>query len=166
MRHLTIGRLIPVPLFVRCLVLVLPLVAFSPGTAAAQQTVTIDVFNNDFGDAASGQHMDLNITVGDTVQWVWVNGVHSTTSVKGQIETWNSGDHAPSFTFEHTFSNAGTFQYYCDLHGFDLGNGTAVGMRGVVTVNPVPEPSLILLSSGLAGAFVYGVRRRRLEAKP
>src|SRR5581483_5239852 len=152
---------------VRGLVLALAGLALGPATAAAQQTVTIDVFNFDFGNASTGLHIDPVINVGDTVRWNWVNGFHSSTSAAGQAESWDStlisapfpGD--PAVTFDHTFTHAGTFAYYCMLHGFDNGNGTASGMSGLVIVQPVPEPASVLAVAGLAAAIVWGYRRRR-----
>lgn len=131
--------------------------------APAQTTFTIDVFNNDFGDAATFQHIDPTIRVGDTVRWVWVSGLHSTTSVTGQSESWDSGLQAPNFTFSHTFTNVGIFAYYCSIHG----DASGFGMVGRVTVVPVPEPASILAVTGLAAGFVAGVRRRgRVRSTP
>ena len=144
-------------------VLILAAVVVSAAPAMGQQTVTIDVFNNDFGDAGTFLHRDPTIQVGDTVRWIFVEGVHSTTSVTGQTETWNSGMLFPPATFDHRFTNAGTFTYYCNVHGFDLGNGTASGMQGLVIVQPVPEPGLVLVIAGAAaGLGCYARRRARL----
>jgi plastocyanin len=134
--------------------------AVSPGTASAD-FVTLDVYDNDFGNATTRQHIDPQIKVGDTIRWVFVSGLHSTTSAAGQAESWNSGDRSPPFTFEHTFTRLGTFNYYCDLHGFDAGNGQVSGMSGSIIVSAVPEPStLVLVGAGLAGAYGFGRRRR------
>ena len=61
------------------------------------------------------------IAVGDTIEWVWVSGVHSTTS--GTCTTtcaedgiWDSGS-GSGMTFSHTFTQAGTFPYFCEVHG-------------------------------------------------
>ena len=61
------------------------------------------------------------ISVGDTIQWVWVSGIHSTTS--GTCTTsctedgiWDSGQ-GSGMTFSHTFTQAGTFPYFCEVHG-------------------------------------------------
>src|SRR5262245_44810948 len=54
-------------------------------------------------------------------QWGWQSNNHSTTSVSGSVEQWNSGVHNTGFTFDHTFTHAGTFVYYCTTHGQDNG---------------------------------------------
>ncbi|MBY0309185.1 MAG: hypothetical protein K2Q09_10625 [Phycisphaerales bacterium] len=78
---------------------------------------------------------DPTINVGDTVRWVLVGGFHTVDSCSGMTESFSSG---PMFTagaaFDHTFTQAGSFGYYCQFHGFDNGNGTGGGMAGVVTV--------------------------------
>src|SRR5262249_49272554 len=55
-------------------------------------TVTVHIFDFDFGTNVKGQPIvDPTINVGDTVHWVWDEGFHSTTSVAGVAEQWNSG---------------------------------------------------------------------------
>jgi plastocyanin len=95
-------------------------------------TVTVHVINFAFNPSA------VTINVGDTVHWVWDTNNHSSTSVAGIPEKWDSGVQNAGFTFDHTFSNVGTWAYYCKIHGFDNGNGTAGGMSGTVTVNSAP----------------------------
>ena len=141
------------------LVLAAIVVLVSAGSATAQQTVTIEIFNFDFGDHVTG-HIDPTIQVGDTIHWVWVTGFHSTTSLPGQTESWDSGVQAPPFTFDHTFTNPGDFTYICSLHGFNNGDGTASGMHGIVHVVPVPEPPLVLLIVVSAGGLILACRRR------
>ena len=43
-------------------------------------------------------------------------------------------------TYDHTFNTPGTYTYYCTVHGFDSGDGTAFGMVGEIEVVAVPEP--------------------------
>ncbi len=111
----------------------------SAGTASAA-TMQVHLFGMSFSLNPSGQPVvsDIVINDGDTVEWVWDQGFHSTTSVVGSAEVWNSTDHVPPFTFQHRFTKLGKFWYYCDIHGFDNGDGTAGGMSGTVTVNPLP----------------------------
>lgn len=129
------------------------------GVAASAQTV--HVFDFDFStNPSGGMVMDAVIHVGDTVHWSWDSGFHSVTSVRGSLETFDSGDLVgPGGTFDHTFTHAGTFTYYCNIHGFDNGNGTASGMFGTITVLAVPEPASMTLA--LAGSVLLLRRRRR-----
>ena len=53
-------------------------------------------------------------------------------------------EHGPA-TFDQTFDQAGTFNYYCRIHGFDNHNGTAGGMSGTITVMPAATLSSIML---------------------
>jgi plastocyanin len=91
---------------------------------------------------ANGQHAysprTLTIAVGDTVHWVWAASNHSVTSgVPGMPDgtfcspndTNCAGGPTSSVgaTYDHTFRTAGTFSYYCLIHGVD-------GMTGAVTV--------------------------------
>ena len=72
-----------------------------------------------FVDQKSGSST-TTIHIGDTVQWVWVSGFHSTTSgtcagactPNGQ---WDSGA-GSGMTFTHTFTQAGSFPYFCRVH--------------------------------------------------
>lgn len=82
-----------------------------------------------FVDRVSGSNT-TTIPVGTTVQWVWQSGFHSTTS--GTCTTtctpdgiWDSGV-GSGMTFERTFTQAGTFPYFCLSHG--------AMMQGTVTV--------------------------------
>lgn len=61
------------------------------------------------------------IHAGDTIQWYWTNGSHSTTSGScpaGCIPDglWDSGI-AHDTSFEHTFPATGTYPYFCLVHG-------------------------------------------------
>lgn len=68
------------------------------------------------------------ITVGTTINWVWVGTLpHSTTS-QSPAEPWDSGVSAAPHSFSHTFNTAGIFEYICTVHG--------VPMTGIVIVNP------------------------------
>jgi len=81
---------------------------------------------------------DLTIQVGDTVRWVWGSSGHSVVSgTNGNADNQfcspsNTGCDNPPLsskgtTYEHTFTQAGTFPYYCSVH-FTL------GMTGTITV--------------------------------
>jgi plastocyanin len=57
----------------------------------------------------------VTINIGDTVTWTNNDGaMHTTTSDTPGL--WDSGDLGTSATFQHTFSQAGTFPYHCERH--------------------------------------------------
>src|SRR5215218_96376 len=59
---------------------------------------------------------EQKIAVGDTVTWNFVDGGHSTTSLAGQPDSWNSHTEKQGATFEHTFTRPGRYQYLCIPH--------------------------------------------------
>lgn len=136
------------------------LLGFAASSANAD-IITVYVFDFDFSTGHSGDPIvDPTISVGDTIHWVWESQFpHSTTSVAGIPEVWNSGDLQNGATFDHTFTEVGTWWYYCDLHGFDNGDGTAGGMSGTITVG-VPEPATIA-AMGLGLGLLPLLRRRK-----
>jgi len=71
----------------------------------------------------------LHVEPGDTVRWVNVSGAHSATAyaegsgsaterrIPEGAEPWNSGVKAePGATFEYTFEQEGTYDYFCIPH--------------------------------------------------
>jgi PKD repeat protein len=99
---------------------------FSSGAQAATRTVTIT--SNRFTDASSG-NSTTTIQAGDSVNWVWGSGVHSTTSGTctagcAPDGKWDSGERS-SGTFPRAFNTAGTFTYFCSVH-LSMMQGTIV----------------------------------------
>jgi plastocyanin len=75
---------------------------------------------NVFADSTSGT-ATTTIHAGDTVQWIWVSGAHSTTSGTCPLGCvadglWDSRVLSGG-SFSHTFPTAGTFPYFCLVHG-------------------------------------------------
>jgi len=98
----------------------------TPTSPAGAHTVNVGQDGSNFVDLVSGTST-TTITVGTEVNWVWVGGFHSTTR-SSPPEPWDSGNHPPPFSFQHTFNQAGTFTYVCAVHG--------AAMSGTVIVNP------------------------------
>jgi len=77
---------------------------------------------------------NLTIAHGTAVTWKNGDGVnHTVTSAIGSADPYNSNFIAGGGTFSHTFATAGTYRYYCTIHGVD-GN-PPTGMQGTITVN-------------------------------
>jgi plastocyanin len=103
-------------------------------------TVTVDIVNFAFSPP------NVTINSGDTIHWVWQADDHSSTSVSGSVEQWDSGVHNTGFIFDHIFTYNYIFVYYCTNHEFDNGNGTAGGMSGTITVNAAPTLTSIAVT--------------------
>jgi plastocyanin len=99
----------------------------------------------------------VTISVGDTVRWTWAEDGHSVTS--GDPCTPDEQFCSPDDTncdqgilsdlgtvYEHTFDQAGTYNYFCFAH-------CAIGMTGVVNVF---SPSDILLYGSTGGDNATG----------
>jgi plastocyanin len=110
-----------------------PTPAPTPG-GATPQTVTVQVGSGGFRfDPPS-----VMIHVGDTVHWVWASGGHNVVggmagNADGSFCSPGGATCAASpllgsgTTFDHTFTQAGSFPYFCSAH-------FAFGMTGMVTV--------------------------------
>jgi plastocyanin len=111
-------------------------------TTALAETFTVYVFSREFSqnipDGGGTLPDDPTIHVGDTVHWIDFEGFHTTHSCGGMTESWDSNFMMDGDTYDHTFTHAGVFGYYCAFHGIDNGNGTADGMAGVITVLDAP----------------------------
>ena len=107
--------------------LLLGLLLASTGLTA-QTTHHIDWFMGVTSASAS-----ITIEQGDTVEWEWTDNLpHTVTSNAGGAETFNSGNITGNGqTFSHTFANAGTTSYKCNVHAMMQGTITADAVAGV-----------------------------------
>jgi len=113
--------------------IIAPFLVFHP-TIARAATVTVTVGKGGFFFTPSS----VTIHTGDTVVWTWSSSGHSSTSGSPGMPTglWDSGILNQGATFMHTFNTAGSFPYYCTVHG------SCCGMVGTVTVTPAVTSSL------------------------
>ncbi len=103
-------------------------------TPPPTETRTVRVGDDSFRDAVSGTRT-TTIGVGSTVRWEWQEGgtsnLHTTTSGNcppcSPSGTWRSPQQRQG-TFPFTFNQAGSFNYFCEVHG--------TMMTGTVVVNP------------------------------
>lgn len=78
----------------------------------------------------------VTVDLGDTVTWIWTgpDTQHSITGLSANAVQYDSDpgrtpNHAPGDRFQIRFTQPGTFDFHCVLHGI---------VRGTVTVDPVP----------------------------
>jgi plastocyanin len=129
------------------------LLSITSVVGAATRDVSVGVGGaNNFVDAQSGNSIS-NIRVGDTIQWTWISGFHSTTSGSCSANCtsdglWDSGEQPTPFTYSRVFSTAGTFPYYCTVHD--------AAMQGTVIVSapPPPVPATSRLAAGILIAIL------------
>jgi plastocyanin len=125
-------RLILVPLTA-----IAALCVASPSLAAES---TIGVANYDFSPG------NETIAVGDTVTWSFNEGQHSTTSLPGQPDSWDSDTKNTGATFQKTFTKPGRYQYLCTPH--------ESFMRGVLVVGK----DTVKKTAGKVSAKVSGTK--------
>ena len=105
------------------------------GSDAGPRTVTVTVAPNESHTFVPSA---LVIRVGDTVHWIWDTGGHTVTSGSGgnadglfcspNDGTCSGAPTSPSgATYDHLFTTAGTFPYFCRPH-------VNSGMVGSITV--------------------------------
>jgi plastocyanin len=101
----------------------------------------------------------VTISVGDTVRWTWSGSGHSVTSgtpctVDGQFCSPNDTNCSAGVlsnigaVYQHTFTQAGTYSYFCHAH-------CAFGMTGTVVVEsaPMAQSAFSRKVHGGAGTF-------------
>jgi plastocyanin len=131
--------------------------ASAPGARAAS-TVTVQISNFAYQPAT------VTIQVGDTVTWTNLDSAAHTATDTGSGALFD-GVMATGESFSHTFTQAGTYDYYCTFH--PEMTGTVVVQAGVPdAAMPLPTnwtvtvmgSALLLLSLLLAAG---GARARR-----
>jgi plastocyanin len=90
------------------------------GYSAARPTTTVSVaaYDNSF------QPSTINVQPGTTVRFV--NSGRHTHTVTSNDNRFDSGDLAPGASYSVTFTNPGTFTYYCRHHAREKMQGTIV----------------------------------------
>jgi hypothetical protein len=101
---------------------------------------------------------DVTIRANDQVQWTWVSDFHSTTS---DSSLWDSGIQTTGYVFTNTFSTAGTFPYFCVVHGF-TGSVTVQAAGGSPPMLTAPQfipPSTFEFNYNADLGLNYAVQR-------
>jgi plastocyanin len=108
------------------LALLIPLVLASPAAAFDWNTEVVDF---EFKPA------ERRISVGDSVTWNFTAGGHTTTSLRGQPDSWNSmseGTNTAGSSYTKVFNTPGRYQYVCTPHQTFMKGVVEVGTDTVV----------------------------------
>ncbi|WP_330630378.1 halocyanin domain-containing protein [Halocatena halophila] len=91
-------------------------------TGASSVVVDVGVSGNNGSNGFTP--VAIAISPDTTIQWNWVDGYHN---VVDTADAFDSGEPESDATFEHTFTEPGTYTYYCSPH-------RQMGMKGAVVV--------------------------------
>lgn len=126
-------------------ILILCMVTFSSMISSAAKKFTITVANFQFSPS------NLNVSVGDTVSWVWESGFHTTTStsIPGGADAWDSPIATSSSTFEYVITMPGIYNYWCTIH--------APAMAGTINASSALPVSLsnFSIAAKVNSAFLH-----------
>ncbi|MGO9874011.1 MAG: plastocyanin/azurin family copper-binding protein [Acidimicrobiia bacterium] len=103
----------------------------------------------------------VTVAVGDTVTWVNRSGAghtvtrctpaacDGTSGGTGTDTSFSSANVAAASgtTFSHTFTAAGTYVYYCQIHGYALMHGTVTVTAAATTTTPASSPTASTLAT-------------------
>lgn len=82
---------------------------------------------------------NLNVNVGDTIRWVWINGTHTTTSTTIPVgaPAWDEPITSSNTFYEYRVAVAGTYNYLCTPHAnSQIGHFTATMPAATLAVSP------------------------------
>ncbi len=82
---------------------------------------------------------NLNVQVGDTIRWVWINGVHTTTSttIPTGASSWDAPMTSSNPVYEYRVAVAGVYNYLCTPHSSSqIGSFTATMPAATLSVTP------------------------------
>jgi plastocyanin len=89
----------------------------------------------------------LTINAGDTVTFVNGGGFHNVDASDGSFT--NGSPSSDPWTFTQPFPNAGTFGFYCEVHGSAAGTG----MAGSITVKAATAPAPAPITAATSGSW-------------
>jgi plastocyanin len=114
------------------------------------------------------------VAVGDTITWTFNDGGHTTTSLPGQAEKWDSKLEDKGGKYTKTFSKPGKYQYVCTPHEsfmkgtITVGSDTVKKTAGAVTAKVSGKTvtlSFKLNEGAKTGVRLSGAAKRSVKAK-
>ena len=116
-------------------------------SAASAATVDVELGVYWFCDPSYQEAIcETTITVGDTVLWENVAGLHTVTECNPDFTVcppdggFDSGFFNTGDSYSYTFTSQGTFSYWCALHPIEM-LGRVIVQESTPTPAPTPEPT-------------------------
>jgi plastocyanin len=80
----------------------------------------------------------LNVMIGDTIEWQWINGSHTTTSgnIPSGASSWDSQINSANPVFTYVVTVAGSYTYFCQPHSVIMGGTFTASTPVGVTPKP------------------------------
>lgn len=85
---------------------------------------------------------NLNVSVGDTIRWVWINGSHTTTSttIPTGAPAWDEPITSSNPFYEYRVNVPGVYNYLCTPHSStQIGHFTATNPTPTLSVAPLNQ---------------------------
>lgn len=100
---------------------------------------------------------NVNANLGDTIQWNWISGNHTTTSlnIPNCADAWNVPMTSSSTTFQYVIEYAGTYEYQCNPHSGSM-QGTITVAGTELNTAMIPDNNLRSFLMTLYPAFFCG----------
>ncbi|HEV8574819.1 MAG TPA: plastocyanin/azurin family copper-binding protein [Dehalococcoidia bacterium] len=139
--------------------------------AGAQTTANVAIGDNWFCDVSfAGATCDTNITAGDTVLWTNTGTNPHTVTECGNAFTpcpqpggFASLTLTNGQTFSLAFPTAGTYEYFCNIHGNTM-QGRVIVAAAQQTATPSPSPTPGPTTSGASGTSPTATRTTAVPA--
>ena len=82
----------------------------------------------------------MTVSVGDTITWTWVNGIHTTTStsVPAEAQSWDADITSSATVFSYVVEIEGDYTYICTVHPDMVGSFSAEATTGIFPINAGP----------------------------
>lgn len=96
-----------------------------------------------------------NVFVGDTIKWVWISGMHHTTTsaiIPQGAATWDAPLHASATTFSYVVTVAGTYNYVCTPHASVMVGSFTANIIGITPIGS-EVPNKFSLSQNYPNPF-------------
>lgn len=138
------------------------IICLSLAVSSNATTHTVSVSNFQFSPN------NMNVTVGDTIKWVWMSGSHTTTSAStpAAASGWDNPMTSGSTSFIYVVKIAGSYHYVCTPHAafgmtadFTATSPLPIIIKSFDIVNAANKPLIKWTTLTEVNSAYFGIRR-------